>query len=488
MNNRTILTLFFAGLLLVFLGSSALAFKINDNAYLKFKEEIRYENWSTFEKPNTHDDQYDFVSSKMRLGFGFNSQLIDAYAEANWTQFFGLPRNASYGTGALYYGQNNGARDVGKVGIDQAWIRGRLPGMENLSATIGRFKYNSGLEYQTMPKNKRLAWLRKLRVSQRLIGGFEWSRVGRAFDGGQITWNNDLYNFTVAAMQPTPGGFYLDYMDDDYRGANGRNYKTHDVDIITAVFTLKDSVIEGLDAQLFYYYYNDDRHLANQDPEINNFGAHILYVTPKIGPGSIDLLFWGDIQTGTWGGNDQSAYAVALEAGYKFEDIDWQPWVRAGYFIGSGDDDADDNDRDTFFQMMPTLRIYAMTPWFNLMNTTYCFGQLMFKPMDNVLVRTDVTRLWLTEEEDAWYQGSGMTRADIFGFKGLKPASGEFDDDDLGTMWDLSLFIKDIYKFNGVTMGLDLYYSHVWGDDVVEEIFTEEDDLDFFYAELRFTF
>jgi len=136
---------------------------------------------------------------------------------------------------------------------------------------------------------------------------------------------------------------------------------------------------------------------------------------------------------------------------------------------------------------MPTLRIYAMTPWFNLMNTTYGFGQIMIKPMKNLLVRTDFTKLWLTEEDDAWYQGSGMTRGDIFGFKPLRPAGG-FDNDDLGTMWDLSLFIKNICNYNGVSMGLDLYYSHVWGDDVVEEIFTEDDDLDFFYAEFRFTF
>ena len=475
--------IFLTLLALIFLtAANGYAYKINKNAFIKFKEEIRYENWSTFEKPSTIDDQYDFVSSKMRLGFGFNSSNIDAYSEINWTQFFGLPRHASYGTGALYYGQNNGARDVGKVGIDQLWLRGRMPGCENLSATIGRFKYNSGLEYGTKPKNKRLAWLRKLRISQRLIGGFEWSRVGRSFDGFQVAWNDKDYNFTVAGFQPTQGGFYLDYMENEVHGK-----KIHDIDILTAVFTLKDSVIPGLDAQFFYYYYNDDRGITNQDPEINNFGGHILYVTPKVGPGSFDFLVWGDYQTGVWGKNDHSAYAVALEGGYKFEDIAWQPWVRGGYFRGSGDDDPNDNDRDTFFMMMPTLRIYAMTPWFNLMNTTYCFGQLMFKPLPKILVRTDVTRLWLTEEDDAWYQGSGATRADIFGYKPIRPAGG-FDDDSLGTMWDISFFIKDIYKAYGVSMGLDLYYSHVWGDDVVEQVFTKDDDLDFFYAEFRFTF
>ncbi len=480
--------IFFAVLLALttFLVSPLLAYKINDNAYLKWKEEFRIETWSTFEKPTTKKDSYTFASSKMRLGFGFTSKLIDAYGSFNWTQFFGLPRTASYGTGALYFGQNNGSGNVGQVGITQAWIRARFPGFESLSATIGRFKYNSGLEYKTLPKNKRLAWLRKLRISQRLIGGFEWSRVGRSYDGFQVAYDDKAFNITVAGMQPTPGGFYLDIMDDTYNG-----YKSHDIDLLTVVATLKDTVIKGLDAQFFYYYYNDERDVSVggivQNPEISNFGGHILYVTPKVWLGSFDFLLWGDAQTGSWGSADQSAFAIAVEGGYKFEDVAWQPWLRTGFFRSSGDDDPTDNDRNTFFMMTPTLRIYAMTPWYNLMNTKYWFFQVIAKPMCNLVVRSDFTKLWLTEEDDAWYQGSGMTRPDIFGYKGLKGHIGQ-GHDSLGSMWDISLFFKNIYKYNGLALGMDLYYSHVWGDDVVEDNFQKDDDLDFFYVEFRLTF
>ena len=107
--------------------------------------------------------------------------------------------------------------------------------------------------------------------------------------------------------------------------------------------------------------------------------------------------------------------------------------------------------------------------------------------MCNLVVRSDFTQLWLTEEDDAWYQGSGMTRPDIFGYKGLKGHVGK-GHDSLGSMWDISLFFKNIYKYNGLSLGMDLYYSHVWGDDVVEDNFQKDDDLDFFYAEFRLTF
>lgn len=178
---------------------------------------------------------------------------------------------------------------------------------------------------------------------------------------------------------------------------------------------------------------------------------------------------------------------MAFEGGYKFQDIMWQPWIRGGYFYGSGDSDPTDNDHDTFFQMIPTLRIYAMTPFYNLMNTKYFFGEVMFKPWKKLLIRTDVTKLNLTNSHDGWYQGSGMTQADSFGY-GMKTGHIGKDHDSLGTMWDLSFFFNDLYRYQGASLGLNLYYSHVFGDDVIEDNFADRDDMDFFYMEASIKF
>ncbi len=460
---------------------SAAAYSLGEiSAKIDFREEIRSESWWTFDKPGI-DDSYTFFSSKMRLGLGLNSRYVDGYVQFHWTQFFNLPDDAGFGTGALYYGNNKGPglwsdpENVGYAAISQAWLRFKCPAVEGLSLRGGRFVYNSGLEY--LPKDPTLKWLTKARISQRLIGGFEWSRVGRSFDGLQMVYDQPQWNLTVTAVHPTPGGFYLRRDDPTLNG-----YSVHDVDIVAVAATLKEGYVPGFDAQLFYYYYNDDRGLT-EDPEIHTFGGHLLY-TRELGPGSFDFLFWGAYQTGTYAGEDHDAYGLAIEAGYKFKEVTWQPWVRAGIWYGSGDDDPNDNDHETFFMMIPTLRIYAFTPFYNLMNTTYYFGQVIFKPHPKVTVRSDLTRLYLTEEDDYWYLGSGITRPDQFGYA-AKPSGG---DDDLGTMWDISLFIKDLYQYQGFKLGLNLYYSHVWGGDVIENNFTSDEDMDFFYMEAVITF
>lgn len=463
------------GMLVLFLVSSASAYSLGDvKAKVNFREEFRSETWSTFDSGSGKDDSYTFFSSKMRLGFGFTSARADAYAQLHWTQFFNLPDNAEFGTGPLYYGANQG-ENLGYAAISQAWLRLKCPRVQGASVRLGRFVYNSGLE--VLPKDPTLKWLTKLRISQRLIGGFEWSRVGRSFDGLQVVYDQPLWNLTITAVHPTPGGFYL-RRDDPTLGG----YSVHDVDIVAVAATLKDSYLPGFDAQVFYYYYNDNRGRV-EDPEIHTFGGHFLY-TREVGPGQADFLFWGAYQTGTYAGLDHSAYGVALEAGYKFKEISWQPWLRAGVWYGSGDDNPNDNDHETFFMMIPTLRIYAFTPWYNLMNTTYYFGQVILKPHKKLVVRSDLTRLYLTEENDSWYLGSGITQPDQFGYAS-KTSGG---DDDLGTMWDLSLFLKDLYNYNGAKLGLNLYYSHVWGGDVVSANFPEDDSMDFFYAEAVITF
>ncbi len=441
---------------------------------IDFREEIRVEAWSTFDR-GSGDDSYTFGSSKMRLGFGFSGHLVEAYTQFHWTQFVGLPTKAVFGTGPLYYGQNNGAQDPGYAAIAQAWLRIKCPRVKGASIRLGRFVYNSGLE--VLPGDPTLRWLTQKRISQRLIGGFEWSRVGRSFDGLQVVLDQHLWNITLTAVHPTAGGFYL-RRDDPTLGG----FSLHDVSILSMATTLKDTYIPGLEAQLFYYYYNDNRHLG-ADPEVHTLGGHVLY-TRALGPGRVDLLFWGAYQSGVYAGLDHSAYGLALEGGYKLAEVAGQPWLRVGMWYGSGDDDPTDQDHNTFFMMIPTLRIYALTPWYNLMNTTYYFAQLILKPHAKVTLRSDLTRLYLTEKNDAWYLGSGITRPDSFGYSS-KPSGNA---DELGTMWDLSLFLKDLYRFHGLKGGLNLYYSHVWGGDVVADSFPQDDSMDFFYAEAIITF
>jgi len=470
-------------------------------AKVDFKEELRYEYWETFDTGAPQkDEDYAFGSSKMRLGVGFSSPVMEGYVQFHWTQFLSLPDDGQFGLGMLYYNFNGAfgpqggkATNIGYGALAQAWVKLKPPQVPGLSLKAGRFLYLSGLE-GGLPGDQTLRWVKKVRISQRMIGPFDWSRVGRAFDGALLSYNRGPWNLTLSYMHPTPGGFYLRRDDTEVNGES-----THDLDLATVVLSLRETNpwLPHLEAQVFYYYYNDERRLPGLNPMINGLGdcevhmlgGHTLYAH-KLGPGTADFLLWGGYQWGTWGRHptlDHHAWAVALEGGYRFERLPGQPWFRVGYFYGTGDDDPGDRDHETFFMMIPTLRIYSMTPSYTFMNTKYWMAQVILRPLKKMVVRSDLHLVDLTEDEDYWYLGSGLMRPDVLSYAAVGAHLGK-NHDDLLTLWDLSIFLKDLYRYNGLKVGLDLYVSHIWGGDVVEDRYPEDDDLTFFYAELRFVF
>jgi hypothetical protein len=181
----------------------------------------------------------------------------------------------------------------------------------------------------------------------------------------------------------------------------------------------------------------DNRPLAVRAAETRNIrlvtlGGHALGVFDR-GPGKIDVLFWGATQFGRWGALDHRAGAFALEAGYQFN-ARRNPWVRAGYFRSSGDGNPADGDHTTFFQMLPTPRIYAQMPFFNLMNNQDLFVEFRWKPLPRLALRTNVRHLQLSSRQDLWYAGGGAFENRTFGYAG-RPSNGRSA---LGTLFDAS--------------------------------------------------
>jgi hypothetical protein len=65
--------------------------------------------------------------------------------------------------------------------------------------------------------------------------------------------------------------------------------------------------------------------------------------------------------------------------------------------------------------MLPTARLYTMTPFYNMMNNQDTFVQLLLKPVEKVGVRTEFHWLRLTEPRDLAYFGSGALKEDLDG-------------------------------------------------------------------------
>lgn len=153
----------------------------------------------------------------------------------------------------------------------------------------------------------------------------------------------------------------------------------------------------GTSLRVFGIWYRDRRDLTFRAHGPAGSGPLEIFA---LGPGRVDLLFRGATQFGDWQDQSQGGYAYALEAGYRLPDVWGAPWRRVGLDRGSGDADPDDGNHETFFQILPTSRLYARFPFYNLMNDQDLFAQL----------------LRLSEDEDFLYSGGGATWNRVFGY------------------------------------------------------------------------
>jgi len=394
----------------------------------------RLEYWNFFDPtplPLGNENEYGFWAIQLRLGLLYKVTHLEAFVQGQWTHFLSLPDDASarspqgdLGLGATYFAHTQD-RDEGKIFLKQAYLRVKDLPLQGPSLKLGRFEYSDGLE--VLRGDPTLDWLKQARLGGRLIGPFGFSHVTRSFDGLEFAYDAPAWNLTALASRPTQGGFEPAAEDE-----------ISSIDLLAVTLTWKNFPLLPIgEGRLFFITYQDDRNVPKvdnrpgplkqadkEDIAVSTLGGHVIGASP-LGPGKGDLLLWGVYQFGDWGTLDHRAWAVAAEAGYQVLQLPWRPWLRVGYFRGSGDSDPTDGDHETFFQILPTVRSYALFPFYNLMNLQDLFFQVILKPLDKLFVRADLHWLWLSEKADLWYAGSGATRrgGTINGFAG-RPSFG----------------------------------------------------------------
>jgi hypothetical protein len=274
------------------------------------------------------DETYSFFANVIRFGVRGSWKPLAAVVEGQEVQLAGLPDNAALlGPGAVYYA-NTRDETQRELHIRQGYLRWGDIGGSGVSLQGGRFIFNDGLEKAA--KDASLAWIKKARVSQRLLGGFDYTHVGRSFDGGLAVWDCGACNWTMMAGVPTAGGFNI-----------SANNDIEDIVVAYGAWTLTEPAwAPRSDLRLFYLYYGDDRGLVatdnrdgdyraedEADIEIHTIGGNFAHVQAA-GPGDIDFLLWGVWQTGDWESLDHNAYAFSLEAGYRLVGLWSKPCTR----------------------------------------------------------------------------------------------------------------------------------------------------------------
>jgi hypothetical protein len=356
----------------------------------------RVESWEWF-TPNTGDPGYTFLGNHLRLNFTRPGKSFDWTFELASPILIGLPENAvapgaqgQLGLGAGYYVANDRHQNAAMVFPKQAFIRAKnLFARESASVRLGRFEFQDGSEVNA--KNPTIGVIKRDRVHQRLIGPFVFTHVMRSFDGFHFTYNKPRINYTLIGAFPTRGVTQVDgwgWMKTGFAYASA-----------TGQVQAKKNTGEW---RLFGIYYHDWRHIVKQDNRpagvraadlanirIGTYGGHYVHVT-QTAAGPIDFLAIGTGQYGRWGTLDHRAGMVDLEGGFQPPILPrLKPWLRVGYYYGTGDGNPNDNRHGTFFQILPTARPFARFPFFDMMNNEDRIAMLTLRPHKSITLKSE---------------------------------------------------------------------------------------------------
>ena len=439
----------------------------------------RVDVWQWFAAP-PESNTYGYLNSLLRIAVSQQVRHWDWRLELSQPAELWLPNDAvspisaqgQLGLGGTYYASSGNNSYPAAAFLKQAFLRYRFDGADK-DLRIGRFEFFGGVE--TQPKNPTILWLQKNRVQQRLVGNFGFTNAQRSFDGIDGHYGAGTWDLTAMAGRADQGVFNM----------NGNPELNVDLQYLAFTQSLWHHRILWRAFGMGYHdgrtgiTKTDNRPLAIRQADHKNirlgtYGGDLITAAPA-GAGNFDFLLWGALQNGNWGELHHSAGAVAVEGGYQWTKAVSSPWLRAGAFVSSGDNNPADKQHNTFFQLLPTPRVYARFPFYNLMNSKDEFVQVIDKPVQRLTVRSDVHWLQLTASQDLWYQGGGAFDNKVFGYTG-RPANGYSS---FATVADVSADWQATRS-----LGLNFYYAHASGGRVVSAIYPTGNDAQFGYVEL----
>lgn len=446
----------------------------------------RVENWQWF-TPNSGNPKYTFDDATIRLGISRNIESLDWMFEIEVPVLLGLPTNAvgpgsqgQLGLGASYYVANDKEANAAMVFPKQVFIRfHNMFGTSAGTLQLGRFEFFDGAEVKS--SDPTIDTIKRERIQQRLIGTFVFTDVMRAFDGFHYAYDNSSVNYTLVGAVPTRGVFQVDGWgwNDVAFGYGSMTRQLH------TAFTTGEF-------RLFGIYYDDFRSVTkvdnrpaavraadHADIRIWTYGGHFVNAF-KTSPGIFDLMSEGAFQLGDWGVQQQRAGMFDLEAGFQPKIMTrLKPWIRGGYYYGSGDKHPNDNVHGTFFQLMPTVRSYARFPFFDMENNVDRFGILTLHPHPKFTIHTEAHFLRLASGADLWYTGGGVFQPWTFGYQG-RAGNGSTS---LANLYDVNVDIPI-----NAHVSISPYYGYAQGKSVIQFIYPKGKDGHLAFLETNFRF
>ncbi len=307
----------------------------------------------------------------------------------------------------------------------------------------------------------------------RVLGNVGWTNVGRSFDGARATYERDVADLDVIWVR-TKENDVTDVAFSDvvnFPGSPAAVRKgANDQDLYIAYGTIK--AVPNVSIEPYWILLVDNGVGGSVlAPAATNQHRHTLglRIDGTALSRALDYTAEFDYQTGSiasgTGGStardlDITAGALALDAGYTFQEKPWRPRLGVGYdwASGDGDNNTGDNQGDfnTFENLYPTNHghygIMDLVGWRNIQDIRF---SMKARPTPTTGISLDYHIFRLADTGDNWYRFNGATM--LTAMPGNQAAS-------LGQELDITAFttIKDIVK-------LGIGYGHFFAGEFIEK-------------------
>jgi hypothetical protein len=305
--------------------------------------------------------------------------------------------------------------------------------------------------------------------AQRLISPLDWTNTRRTFDGGKLSLSIGRDNtLDFFAVHPV-------IVDDVHLNSYTDDQAFYGLYHVLGL----PNVIEGANTKLDLYALYLDRSSnsfteGTADEERYTIGARFS-TNPK--PWDFDVeAAW---QFGDFGSGNINAWMFAAEAGYTVAGCPTTPRLYLGFDVASGDDDPTDGNLETFNQLFPLGHAYFgyidVIGRQNIVDLHPGLEMTLLADRPNVKklsLRADYHLLWRYSSDDAVYNvAGGITRAP--GGSGAKWVGSELD---LLLNWQIERHLS-------AYLGYSRFFAGTFFDQT-----GPEEDIDFVYAAMQFTF
>ena len=414
----------------------------------------RWEGWDTPSGNPDLEQDFEYWKLRARVGLDLKWEHWQLHGVLQGAASYGLPEDGAFGIAKVYVDANDGDTDPRMVGIAEASVGYRS---DRFRMTLGRQGWKGGLEILTGIPH--LDQVKRTRLSERLIGNWDWVNVGRRFDGftfGVDFGSSDLSGY---ALRPLAGG--VNYSDAFEQLA--------DLNVYGLTLTGRHGGwLSSGEVRLFGIYYDDGRPgavaEAGGDIKITTLGASLL-----LGDERRDLMLWTALQRGDWGPVDHDAWAFIVEGGYSFPDALASPGIRVGIAQASGGD-REAPSHGTFFNLLPTNhKFYGSIDFSAFSNLQDIYLLVLLRPGAKSSARIGLHTFALDDKRDAWWGGAGAFDEEVIGYLIRRPVVGDtFSSDSLG--YEIDAQINFSFKY-GFGLGAGLAYFN--GGQAAEEVLIE---------------